>query len=59
LWIQKKLLRSDYDVFGNLKQEGSSEYKIAKALQQLNKDLHIDSKQKIKKDEAAWKAALD
>lgn len=59
LWIQKKLLRSDYDVFGNLKQEGSSEYKIAKALQQLNKDLYGDSKQKIKKDEAAWKAALD
>jgi hypothetical protein len=59
LWIQKKLLRSDYDVFGNLKQEGSSEYKIAKALQQLNKDLYGDSKQKIKKDETAWKAALD
>ena len=58
LWIQKKLLRSDYDMFGNKKQEGSTEYKIAKSLQQLNKDLYGDTQQKIKKDTAAWQAAL-
>lgn len=59
LWIQKKLLRSDYDMFGNLKLEGSEEYKIAKALQQLNKDLYGDSQQKIKKDKDAWLNALN
>ena len=59
LWIQKKLLRSDYDMFGNLKEEGSSEYKIAKALQQLNKDLYGDEQQKIKKDKEAWTAAMN
>ena len=59
LWIQKKLLRSDYDMFGNLKQEGSAEYKIAKALQQLNKDLYGDKQQKIKKDKDAWEKALN
>ena len=58
LWVQKKILRSDYDMFGNLKQEGSTEYKIAKALQQLNKDLYGDSKQKIKKDKASWESAM-
>lgn len=59
LWIQKKLLRSDYDMFGNLKQEGSAEYKIAKALQQLNKDLYGDEQQKIQKDKDAWLKALN
>lgn len=59
LWIQKKLLRSDYDMFGNPKQEGSSEYKIAKALQQLSKDLYGDTQQKIQKDRAAWQSALN
>ena len=59
LWIQKKLLRSDYDMFGNLKLEGSEEYKIAKALQQLNKDLYGDTQQKIKKDKQAWLNALN
>lgn len=59
LWIQKKLLRSDYDMFGNLKEEGSSEYKIAKALQQLNKDLYGEESQKIKKDTEAWQKAMD
>lgn len=59
LWIQKKLLRSDYDIFGNLKQEGSSEYEIAKSLQQLNKDLYGDQHKKIKKDYDSWKKALD
>jgi len=33
LWIQKKVLRSDYDLFGNKKEEGSIPWKIAKALQ--------------------------
>lgn len=59
LWIQKKLLRSDYDVFGNLKQEGSTEYKIAKSLQQLNKDLYGEEQQKIKKDKQSWLNALN
>lgn len=58
LWIQKKLLRSDYDMFGNLKQEGSTEYKIAKSLQQLNKDLYGDTQSKIKKDRDAWERAM-
>lgn len=36
LYIQKRLLQSDYDINGDLKIEGSDEYKIAKELQELN-----------------------
>lgn len=59
LWIDKKLLRSDYDMFGNLKEEGSTAYIIAKALQQLQEDLNMGSESNIKKDVDAWTKAMN
>ena len=52
LTILKKLLRSDHDIFGNKKEEGSEAYKIYEALQQLDKDLYgVDEKGNIKRPE--------
>lgn len=59
LWTEKKLLKSDYDRFGNKKEEGSVEYEIAKSLQQLQIDLYGDEKRKASKDKAAWQDALN
>lgn len=59
LWIQKKVLRSDYDLFGNKKEEGSIPWKIAKALQQLNADLYQGEERKLQKDTKAWKQSLN
>jgi hypothetical protein len=39
LYLQKRLLASDYDEYGKLKPEGSVERRIAQELQQLNKEL--------------------
>lgn len=41
LIILKKLLRSEYDIFGNKKEEGTEAYDIYKALHQLDIDLKI------------------
>lgn len=57
LYIQKRILVSDYDANGNLKQEGSPDYIVAKELQQLQQDLYGDAQ--VSTDREAWKRALD
>ena len=63
LTIQKKLLYSDYDRAGNLKEPGTVEYETAKALQNLNNKLNElrggDENKKLKKDREAWLKALE
>ena len=58
LSIQKKVLRSDRDEFGRLKDPNSEEYKIAKELQTLYSELYSDSKD-TEYDTEAWQAELD
>lgn len=58
LQIQKRLLASDYNVLGQLKEEGTVEYQIAKELQELNKKLR-PSKLSVKRNYEAWKAQRD
>lgn len=55
LYIQKKQLASDYDINGELKIEGTPEYRIAKELQKLNETL-FNSSDKVKKDTKRWQA---
>lgn len=55
LYIQRKLLMSDYNINGDLKEENSTEYKIAKELQQLREKTK-PSKMQIKRNVEAWKA---
>lgn len=54
----KKQLASDYDVNGELKIEGTPEYRIAKELQKLNETL-FNSSDKVKKDTKRWQADRD
>lgn len=56
LYIQKRLLASDYDINGNLKEEGTTEWQIAKELQQLNQKIK-PSIQSIQKNYDAWSKA--
>lgn len=58
LYIQKKQLASDYDINGELKIEGTPEYRIAKELQTLNNTL-FNSTEKVKKDTKRWQADRD
>lgn len=57
LYIQKRILVSDYDANGNLKQEGTPDYIVAKELQQLQQDLYGDKQ--VSTDKEAWQRALD
>ena len=57
LYIQKRILVSDYDANGNLKEEGTPDYIVAKELQQLQQDLYGDKQ--IFTDREAWQRALD
>lgn len=57
LYIQKRILVSDYDANGNLKQEGTPDYIVAKELQQLQQDLYGDKQ--IYTDRKAWEEALN
>jgi hypothetical protein len=57
LYIQKRILASDYDANGNLKQEGEPDYIVAKELQQLHQDLYGDKQ--VATDREAWKKALE
>ena len=57
LYSQKRQLSSDYYPSGELKVEGTVDYKIAKELQQLTKDLHGDSKRKISLAKDKWQTA--
>lgn len=52
LYIQKRILVSDYDANGNLKQEDTPDYIVAKELQQLQQDLYGDAQ--IATDKEAW-----
>ena len=54
LYIQKRLLQSDYDINGNLKEEGTDAYKIAKELQELNSKIKPSSKT-VQLNYEAWK----
>lgn len=53
LYIQRKLLESDYNINGDLKEENSTQYKIAKELQAL-KEKTKSSKLSIKRNVEAW-----
>ena len=57
LQIERKLLYSDYNQLGHLKNEGDVDYTIAKALQKLQNTLYPDTKQQRKKNREAWEAA--
>ena len=59
LQVEKRLLRSDRDIYGNLKQENDTPWIIAKALQQLQIDLYGEEQKEIKKDKQAWLRALN
>lgn len=65
LFILKKLLRSEYDIFGNKKEEGTEAYEIYKSLQQLDQDLYgVDEKGRTKRKQPTrkvqlWKQARD
>lgn len=53
LYMQKKQLSSDYDINGNLKEEGTPDYQIAKELQELHKTLYEG--RDVKKAVDRWK----
>lgn len=53
---QKKSLSSFYDIYGNKKLEGTIEYKVAKALQDLHNELYADKQIDIKKRTKQWEA---
>lgn len=55
LWVAKKLLSSDYDEFGNPKQD--SELRIAKELQQLYTDLYGNEYKERQKNIHKWQEA--
>lgn len=58
LYIQKRLLASDYDINGNLKEEGTTEWQIAKELQELNKKIK-PSQYSVQKNYEAWHNARE
>lgn len=58
LYTQKRLLASDYNIVGQLKEENSEEYKIAKELQKLNERIKPSLSQ-AKKNKDAWMAARE
>lgn len=58
LYVQKRLLASDRDLNGNLKEEGSTEWQIAKELQELNKKIR-PSAGEIAKNVEAWRNARE
>lgn len=53
LYITKRLLGSDYTLYGDLKIEGTDQYRWAKEIQKLNETLYSDDKQ-IKLATEAW-----
>lgn len=53
LYIQKKMLASDYNINGDLKEVGSTEWQIAKELQELNKKIS-PSQRTIQLNTEAW-----
>ena len=57
LQIERKYLYSDYDMFGNKKEENDVSYEIAKALQELNSKLYPEDDQERIKNEQAWMEA--
>lgn len=56
LYIEKRLLGSDYNINGELKIEGTDEYRWAKEIQKLNETLYKD-KQELKRATEAWQKA--
>lgn len=57
LYIEKRLLASDYTLYGDLKIEGSDAYRIAKELQKLNETLYGKTEKEIKLATDKWQAA--
>jgi hypothetical protein len=57
LYIQKRVLASDYTIYGDLKIEGTDQYRWAKELQQLNETLYSKTDQEIKYATELWEAA--
>lgn len=56
LYIEKRLLGSDYTLYGDLKIEGTDAYRWAKEIQALNEKLYIDKNQ-INRATDAWAKA--
>lgn len=56
LYIEKRLLGSDYTLYGDLKIEGTDAYRWAKEIQALNKKLYTDQNQ-INRATDAWAKA--
>lgn len=57
LYIQKRVLASDYTMYGDLKIEGTDEYRWAKELQRLNNTLYNRTDQEIKYATNLWNEA--
>lgn len=55
LYVSKRVLASDYTINGDLKIEGTNEYKVAKEIQKLNETLYSDESQ-IKRATEQWAA---
>lgn len=55
LYVSKRVLGSDYTINGDLKIEGTDEYKVAKEIQKLNETLYSDETQ-IKRATEQWAA---
>ena len=55
LYVSKRVLGSDYTINGDLKIEGTDEYKVAKEIQKLNETLYSDEIQ-IKRATEQWAA---
>jgi len=53
LYIEKRLLGSDYTLYGDLKIEGSDQWRMAKEIQALNEKLYNDPTQ-IRRATDAW-----
>lgn len=56
LYIQKRVLASDYTIYGDLKIEGTDQYRWAKELQALNETLYSKTDQEIKYATELWEA---
>lgn len=56
LYIEKRLLGSDYTLYGDLKIEGTDQWRMAKEIQALNEKLYSDTTQ-IRRATDAWQRA--
>lgn len=57
LYIQKRVLASDYTIYGDLKIEGTDQYRWAKELQELNETLYKKTDSEIKYAQDLWQKA--